>query len=143
MFFGTFEHNLDSKNRLVVPSRFVKLLSNKKLYIMRGYEGCLSLYPEEDFEKYIAKIQSFPFESKSSRDIARISLSSVYELSLDSVKRVQIPTALVEKYKISKEVVVLGMVDHIEIWSKKKWDKYLLDNEDKFEEISEKLSKNV
>lgn len=143
MFFGTFEHVLDNKNRLVIPGRIVKSLKSDKLFIMKGYEGTLSIFPNEEFDKYLAKLQSFPYENKSSRDVLRIALSSVYELELDKSNRVQIPTSLVNKYKISKEVVVVGVLDHIEVWSKDKWEKYLKDNEKDFEDISERLNKNV
>lgn len=143
MFFGTFEHVLDNKNRLVIPGRIVKSLKSSKLFIMKGYEGTLSIFPNEEFDKYLAKLQSFPYENKSSRDVLRIALSSVYELELDKSNRVQIPTSLVNKYKISKEVVVVGVLDHIEVWSKDKWEKYLKDNEKDFEDVSERLNKNV
>ena len=142
MFFGSFVHSLDEKNRLLIPSRLRAALTNK-IFIMKGYEGSLSLYPEGSFEKYLAKLQSLPFESKTSRDIERIALSSVFELDIDKVNRIQIPTALINKYKISKEVVVIGLLDHIEIWSKEKWNKYLEENEEQYEFKSEELLKNV
>lgn len=142
MFFGSFVHSLDEKNRLLIPSRLRTALTNK-IFIMKGYEGSLSLYPEGSFEKYLAKLQSLPFESKTSRDIERIALSSVFELDIDKVNRIQIPTALINKYKISKEVVVIGLLDHIEIWSKEKWNKYLEENEEQYESKSEELLKNV
>lgn len=142
MFFGSFVHSLDEKNRLLIPSRLRAALTNK-IFIMKGYEGSLSLYPEGSFEKYLAKLQSLPFESKTSRDIERIALSSVFELDIDKVNRIQIPTALINKYRISKEVVVIGLLDHIEIWSKEKWNKYLEENEEQYESKSEELLKNV
>lgn len=143
MFFGTYEHSLDEKNRLVVPSRIIKNLIDKRLFIMRGYEGSLSLFPSDEFEKYLNKLNSFPLESKLSRDVSRLALSSVYELEIDKTNRIQLPTALVNKFAISKEVVVLGLGNHIEIWSKSKWNEYLKENEDSFEKISEELLKNV
>lgn len=142
MFFGSFEHTLDEKNRLLIPARLRASLSSK-LFIMKGYEGSLSIYPEESFTKYLHKLETLPFESKLSRDIQRISLSSVFSLEIDKVNRVQIPTALINKYSISKDVVVVGVIDHIEVWSKKKWGQYLKDNEADFEEKSEELLKNV
>ena len=142
MFFGSYEHSLDNKNRLLIPSKLRSELGSK-LFIVKGYEGSLSIYPEAAFSRYLEKLQSLPYESKLSRDIERISLSSVFELEIDKVNRVQIPTALVNKYSLSKEVVVLGVIDHIEVWSKDKWEKYLKDNEASFEEKSEELLKNV
>ena len=142
MFFGSFEHTLDEKNRLLVPSRFRGELGSK-LFIMKGYEGSLALYPQQSFEKYLAKLQTLPFESKLSRDIERLALSSVFELDVDKVNRIQIPTALVNKYSISKNVVVVGLIDHIEVWSKDKWDRYVKDNEVEYEAKSEELLKNA
>ena len=110
---------------------------------MKGYEGTLSVYPEEAFQKYLKKLEALPYESKLSRDIERISLSSVFELEIDKVNRIQIPTASINKYSISNEVVVVGVIDHIEIWSKTKWEQYLKDNEAEFESKSEELLKNV
>lgn len=142
MFFGSFEHTLDEKNRLLIPARLRASLGSK-LFIMKGYEGSLSIYPEESFTKYLHKLETLPFESKLSRDVQRISLSSVFSLDIDKVNRVQIPTALINKYSISKDVVVVGVIDHIEVWSKKKWEQYLKDNEADYEEKSEELLKNV
>ncbi len=142
MFFGSFEHTLDEKNRLLIPSRLRGQLS-AKVFIMKGYEGSLSIYTEDSFSNFLEKLQNLPYESKLSRDIERVSLSSVFELNIDLANRIQIPTALVNKYSISKEVVVLGVIDHIEIWSKDKWEKYLKDNEADFESKSEELLKNV
>lgn len=142
MFFGSFEHSLDDKNRLLIPSRLRGQLGNK-LFIMKGYEGSLAIYPNEQFEKYLHKLETLPYESKLSRDIERISLSSVFELDVDKVNRIQIPTALINKYKITKEVVVVGVIDHIEVWSKEKWEEYLKTNEAEFESKSEELLKNV
>ena len=142
MFFGSFEHSLDEKNRLLIPSRLRGQIGSK-LFIMKGYEGSLALYPEEGFQKHLKKLESLPFESKISRDIERISLSSVFELDVDKVNRIQIPTALINKYGITKDVVVVGVIDHIEVWSKAKWEQYLKDNEAEFESKSEELLKNV
>ena len=142
MFFGSFEHTLDEKNRLLIPSRLRGQIGSK-LFIMKGYEGTLALYTEEAFQKYLKKLESLPYESKLSRDIERISLSSVFELDVDKVNRIQIPTALINKYSISKDVVVVGLIDHIEVWSKAKWEQYLKDNEAEFENKSEELLKNV
>lgn len=142
MFFGSFEHTLDDKNRLLIPSRLRGQVGSK-LFIMKGYEGSLSIYPEAEFEKYLTKLESLPFESKISRDIERISLSSVFELEVDKANRIQIPTALINKYGITKDVVVVGVLNHIEVWSLEKWNAYLKDNEAEFESKSEELLKNV
>lgn len=140
MFFGSYSHNLDDKNRLVIPSKMRGIIG-EKLYILKGYDGCLSLYTENDFQNYLSQLSKLPFGEKLSRDVERIALSTVSELEVDKASRVQIPTALVNKYKISHEVMVVGMLDHIEVWSKQKWDEYVKENESDFEAKSEELLK--
>ena len=138
MFFGSFEHNLDDKGRLVLPSKFRSELG-EKLYILRGYEGSLTIYKEAEFNSYLAKLSSLPYTSKNNRDIVRIALSSVFELNIDKQYRIQIPAQLLNKYSISKEIVIVGVIDHIEIWNKDKWEEYNSLNEKEFEAKSEAL----
>ena len=140
MFYGSYVHFLDDKNRLVIPSK-MRGLVGEKLFILRGYDGCLSLYTEADFATYLASLTSMSDLDKNSRDVKRIALSTVSELEVDKASRIQIPTALVKKYDISKEVVVIGMLDHIEVWSKTKWDSYVNENEADYEAKSEQLLK--
>lgn len=140
MFFGSYSHNLDDKGRLVIPYKLRSGVSSK-LYILKGYDGALSLYCETDFETYLEGLKKLSFESKTSRDIQRIALSSVTELEIDAQNRIQIPLSLLKKYSIGKEVVVVGVLDHIEIWDKTKWDIYMGENEKDFEKKSESLLK--
>ena len=140
MFYGSYVHNLDNKNRLVIPSKMRGLIGDK-LFILKGYDGCLALYCEADFKAYLSSLASLPYLDKNSRDVERIALSTVSELEVDNASRIQIPTALVNKYQISKEVVVIGMLDHIEVWSKAKWDEYVKENEADYEAKSEQLLK--
>lgn len=140
MFFGSYFHLLDDKNRLYLPSK-LRIQCGAKLFVLKGYDGCLSIYTEETFKKFINELSSLSFSDHLSRDVSRIALSSVSELEFDKANRIQIPTALIERYKISKDVVVLGVIDHIEIWSKDKWENYLKENEKDFENKSELLLK--
>ncbi len=140
MFFGSYIHVLDDKNRLCLPSRLRQKLEDK-VYILKGYDGCISIYSEEAFQKYVDSLATLSFANHLSRDVERIALSSVFELEIDKANRIQLPTALVNKYSISKDVVVLGLIDHVEIWSKERWERYLDENEKDFEEKSENLLK--
>ena len=138
MFFGTFEYLLDDKNRLVVPKKFRESLT-KKLYVLKGFDGCLSVYLEGDFQNYMSKLEKLPFEDKMARDVLRIALASVIEVEVDKASRIQIPTQVIKSYGITKEVTVVGVIDHFEIWSKDKWQDYKLDNERRFEEKQQDL----
>lgn len=144
MLFGSFNHTLDNKNRLVIPARFRKALSSR-LYLLKGYDGCLSVFDEKSFELYIQKINEYPFEKKDSRDVIRIALSSVVELEIDAKNRIQIPSEIIDKYSMSNDLMIVGVIDHIEIWNLDKWNKYLDESNNQFEEKAEKLlgDKNV
>ncbi len=141
MLFGSFEHQLDEKGRIILPSKLRTALS-EKLYIIKGYEGCLSVFCEKDFENYIKKIQELPYNEKLTRDVVRVAMSSVSELIVDKQFRIQLPKEVIERYKISKELTIVGVIDHIEIWNRDKWLEYLALNEQQFDSNSENLLKN-
>ena len=138
MLFGKFYRELDDKYRLMLPKQFKNQLADT-LYLIKGYDGCLSVYQEEDFKAYVNQLTSLSYTHRDTRDIQRLGFSSVVELSLDKQGRVLIPTQTVQEYAISKEVVIVGVVNHLEIWNKKAWEDYESNNKDKFEEISETL----
>lgn len=138
MFFGCFEHTLDDKGRLVIP-RKMREEAGSKLFIMKGFDGALSIYKEAEFEKLVQEFNSLPFNKKASRDYLRIQLASTCDLDVDKTGRVQLPTQLLNKYQISKEVVVIGCGDHIEVWDKKAYEQYEEQANASFEANAEKL----
>lgn len=122
-FFGTYFHSLDEKNRLSIPSKLRALLTNK-VFLMKGFEGCISIYSEEDFEVLNEKLQTLQFTNPQSRSYIRLAYSSVTELDIDKVNRITLTTQVKNQYKINTEVVILGVGDHIEIWDKQAWNNY-------------------
>ena len=138
MFFGSYIHNLDAKGRLVIPSKMRDELG-EKAYILKGFDGALSIYKESDFESLIKEIKSLPFNKKNSRAYLRIQLASVCELDIDKQGRALLPTQLLNKYGIGKEVIVIGALDHIEVWNKEEYQKYENAADSSFESIAEDL----
>jgi len=138
MFFGSYSHTLDNKGRLVIPSK-MRGEAGDKLYILKGYEGSLSVYRDVDFQKLTIALENLPFNQKDSRDVQRIALSSVVELEVDAQGRIQLPTKLLSDFKISRSVIVVGVINHFEIWDVVAWDNYLKLNEKDYEVKSEKL----
>lgn len=138
MFFGKFYHNLDEKSRLMIPRKMREQI-NGRLYLLRGFDGCLSVYQESSFNDYVNSLNSLPFTQKTTRDMQRLGLSSVVELEIDKQGRIQIPAQTIIEFHISRSVVVVGVVNHFEIWNKESWDKYEEDNAKKYEETAEKL----
>ena len=138
MFYGSFTHNLDNKGRLVIPSKMRDELG-AKAFILKGYDGALSIYKESDFEELITKIKSLSFTKKNARAHLRVQLASVCELDIDKQGRALLPVQLLNKYQIGKEVIVIGALDHIEVWNKKDYLEYEKTANSSFEEIAEEL----
>lgn len=140
MYFGYYEHILDDKNRLVLPRKLREgLTEGSLLYVLKGFDGCLSVYNEADFQKLCFEASKIDFNKKNSRSYLRLMLGSVVELTLDKVNRVQLPTSIINKYQISKNVALIGVGDHFEIWSLEAYKAYELENNKEFENIAETL----
>ena len=122
----------------MIPRKMREELGTK-VYIMKGFEGSLSLYNEERYQKLAEEFSRLSFNQSKVRDYLRIQFASTYEMDVDKLGRVQLPTALLTKYGISKEVIVLGIGDHIEVWDKVKYDEYENSIRDEFENIAETI----
>ena len=138
MFFGSYSHSLDDKNRLMIPRKMRESLSNK-LFMLKGYDGAISVYEEGNFLKLMEKLNEMSYTKKDTRSFLRTQLANTFELEVDKLGRVQIPTQIINKFHIGKEVVVLGAVDHIEIWDKQVFENYQQEAEENFEEVAENL----
>ena len=139
MFFGSYTHNLDDKGRLVIPSKMRDELGSKA-YILKGFDGTLSIYKESDFQNLVLELKNLPFNKKNSRAYLRIQLASACELDIDRQGRALLPTQLLNKYQIGKEVIVIGALDHIEVWNRADYEEYEKNADSSFETIAEELS---
>ena len=141
MYFGYFEHILDDKGRLVLPRKMREGLSEgSTLYVLKGFDGCLSVYNESDFQKLVEEVSNISYNKKNSRSYLRVVLGSVVELTLDKVNRVQLPAQILNKYHIGKNVSLLGVGDHFEIWDLNAYKVYEAEAMKNFEEVAEKLN---
>ena len=142
MYFGYYEHSLDDKGRLMIPAKLREgLLPGSPLYILRGFDGCVSVYSEEAFHKLEERLLSLPYEDKEARSMIRNILGSVVALNVDKLGRIQLPTLVLNKYHISHNVVVLGVGNHFEIWDFDIYQAYEEGNSQKFEDIADQLVK--
>ena len=138
MLFGNFTYSIDNKGRLVIPSKF-RMSINDTLYAMRGYEKCLSLYPQASFDKLEADIAKLSFTQKASRDYMRVALSSTFQMTIDDHGRIQIPAATLRQYGLEGEVRIVGVNDHIEVWSEQAWTAYEEEADASFEATAASL----
>ena len=138
MFMGEFHHNIDEKNRLIIPSKFRNELGSKFI-LTRGIEKCLLVYSCNEWNKIVEKLNELPFTKKDARTFNRMFLSGATECELDSNGRINIPSHLVEYASIKKECTVIGVNDRLEIWSSEKFDEFFNTNIDNFDDIAENL----
>ena len=110
-----------------------------KVYIMQGFDGSLSVYTEGKFLLLSEEFAKLPFNQRKNRDYLRAQFATTYEMEVDKLGRVQIPTALLKKFNISRNVTVLGMGDHIEIWDSTKYEAYEQEAIENFDKNAEEL----
>ena len=139
MFFGSFAHSLDEKGRLMIPRKMREELGFK-VYIMKGFDGSLSIYTVERYQKLVEEFNKLSFTQQRNRDYLRAQFATTYEMDVDKLGRLQLPTALLNKFSISRNVIVLGIGDHIEIWDAKKYEEYESGIVDNFEKNAEAIN---
>ena len=141
MFFGNYSHSLDEKGRLVIPKKMREELGSK-IFIMKGFDGALAIYQESAYSRVMEELEKYSFNKKENRDYLRLKLASIVDLDVDKMGRVQLPVAILGKYHIAKDVIVLGAGDHIEVWDKARYEEYMSSIEDEYEDIAERIGKD-
>ena len=138
MFIGEYQHSLDSKNRIIVPAKLREGLGNK-FVITKGLDGCLYAYPLEEWKILEDKLKTLPLTNKDARTFVRFFFSGACEVELDKQFRGLITQNLREYAKIEKDIVSIGVLSRVEIWSKEMWENYNDLNVD-FDYIAEKMN---
>ena len=116
MFTGTYQNSIDSKNRMIIPSRYRDQLGGHCM-LTRGFDRCLYIYAMDDYEVLVNKIRKLPQSDRDVRKFIREFFSNTEECHLDSQGRILIPQHLRDYAGISKNLVTKGAMDKIEIWS--------------------------
>jgi len=137
-FLGTYYHTIDAKGRLSIPSVF-RRAAGQTLMLSRWHEGCLCLWPMEEWERYAEKLLALHQESSDPRYYMRALALYAAEVKVDTHGRIMIPEYLREFAALERDVVVGGVFNHIEIWNPDRLAKYLDGGKRSFEESSERL----
>jgi MraZ protein len=127
-FHGTFEHTLDAKNRLTVPSKFRTALAGR-IFLVRDVDRCISVYPEETYSEFTRAALSGlnPFSTQA-RELKRMLYGNAMDTELDAAGRVMIPAPYMDHAGItSREVVVTGAGECLELWNRESWQAYHAD----------------
>ena len=138
MLMGEYHHNLDDKNRLIIPSKFRYELGSKFI-VTRGLEKCLFAYSVDEWNKIIEKLNTLPFTSKDARTFMRMFLSGATECELDNNGRICINGPLMNYASLKKECVIIGVGERIEIWDQDMFNNFFNDNIDNFSDVAENL----
>ncbi|MBD1379924.1 division/cell wall cluster transcriptional repressor MraZ [Metabacillus arenae] len=138
MFMGEYNHTIDTKGRMIVPSKFREGLG-ETFVLTRGLDNCLFGYPMSEWKVIEEKLKALPLTKKDARAFTRFFFSGAVECELDKQGRINIPSSLLQYGKLEKECVVIGVSNRIELWSKAIWEDYVTEQEDSFEEIAENM----
>ena len=142
MFIGEYHHSIDDKGRLIIPSKFREELG-EKFIVTRGIENCLFVYSEESWQKIVDKLETLPFTKKDARQFIRFFLSGASEAEFDKQGRINITSPLISYANITKECVVIGTGDRLEIWSEESWNDFFASAKDSMSDIAENLFESV
>ena len=138
MFFGTYTPKLDEKGRLFLPAKFRDQLT-EGLVVTRGQERCLTVWAMEDFQAMTNRLQAAPVTNKGARDYVRMLFAAASQEVPDKQGRISIPGSLREYASLTKDVVVIGSMNRIEIWDPTAWTSYSEEQEPKFSDLSEEI----
>ncbi|MDT0201247.1 division/cell wall cluster transcriptional repressor MraZ [Nocardioides sp. AE5] len=138
MFFGTYTPKLDEKGRLFLPAKFREDLA-EGLVVTRGQERCLTVWSLEDFGRLTDRLREAPVTNKGTRDYVRMLFAAASQEVPDKQGRIGIPAVLREYASLSKDVMVIGAMNRIEIWDPASWQSYSEEQEQKFSELSDEV----
>jgi len=139
-FLGEYECKLDSKSRFLLPSGLRKQLdpvSKEQFVLNRGFEGCLVLYPQNEWDKITSRLKSLNLFVAKNRAFYRQFQNGATAISLDSNGRVLVPKSLMRYAGLTNEAVLFAYADRIEVWSKDKYEEVMNQDADAFSALAE------
>lgn len=136
MFVGEAQHTIDAKGRLIIPAKYREELG-EEFMLAKGLDGCLFIYPMEQWHELESKLRALPLTQKEARSFARFFFSGANEGEMDKQGRLIIPQALREYAHLTKECVVVGVDNRLEVWDQEKWHAYNAQSEESFEQLAE------
>lgn len=142
MFYGEYLHSIDRKGRIILPSKFREAAKGnyiEKFFVTRGLDKCLFMFAEDEWRSQEQKFKAIPFTKQESRVFNRLYFSGACELFPDKQGRILLPQYLKDYAEVKKDIMIVGVSNRIEIWSREKWQEFYGSWRQSFEEIAEKL----
>ncbi len=138
MFIGEYLHSLDEKGRLSVPKKFRADLVAGAV-VTRGLDRCLFLYTKAEWQKLAETLSNLPFAQANSRAFARLMLAGAMDVEVDKQGRIMLPEYLRTFGGLTKNIVVAGLYNRLELWDSEAWSAYKAKTESESEAIAEHM----
>ena len=138
MLMGEFHHSIDEKGRLIIPSKLRGELGNE-VVITRGLDKCLFIYSKFEWDKIVRKLSTLSFTKKDARDFSRFFMSGATVVEFDRTGRINITSPLISYANLTKDCVIIGVNERLEIWSSDEFNTFMENNIDNFSNIAENL----
>lgn len=139
MFIGEFQHVLDEKGRIALPTKFRKDIGHE-VVITKGLDNCLWIYPKIEWKALAEKLARLPVSKSQHRSFARLMLAGAMDVFIDGQGRVNIPQYLINFAALAKDVIITGLYNRLEIWDRKSWDSYKKQMEKDSTKVADSLS---
>jgi MraZ protein len=143
VFIGEYRHNLDEKGRIAIPARlrYASVGEDEVWVATKGFDRCLFVYPRGEWSEIVDKInQNLSLTNRDERSFIRMFISPANEQTTDKQGRIVLPPSLREYAGIQREVVILGAIKRLEIWSEENWNRYREENEKSFDALGDKIA---
>ena len=137
MFMSEYNHSIDAKGRVIVPVKFREALGDE-FVVTQGLDGCLFVFPNEEWSNFEEKLKSLPMSNKDARKFVRFFLAGAAAVEVDKQGRILLPSVLREFAALEKDVVLVGVGSRVEIWDKARWDEST--SFEDMDEIAENMS---
>jgi len=121
MFFGRYEHSLDTKGRVVLPVRF-RSHFDSQAFLTQYLDGCLALWTPEEFGKRLAEYSEAQGRSSADRNLARVWAAGSQEVEIDKQGRLGVPQHLMAFAQLRDRLLVVGAMERIELWDPQRWE---------------------
>ncbi|MCL8211267.1 Transcriptional regulator MraZ [Mesoplasma sp. JKS002658] len=141
LLIGKYAHTIDDKSRLTIPSK-IRNKMGESVYISKGFEGCLEVRTPEEFSKYTQNILNYKNTDPRSRMLSRQIFANSELMEIDKAGRIRISAEQIKIAGLNKDVYVIGVVDHWEIWDREKYDQYEKNTDANFETAAAELGKD-
>jgi MraZ protein len=141
-FKGQAEYSVDSKGRVAIPAKMRTVLNPEAkgtFTVTRGLDRCIFLYPLDHWEQLEQRMSELNQYNKTTRDFLRATLMWAEEVPLDAQGRVGVPKSLLEYAGVGEKALIIGALDHIEIWDPGAFGDYMSERPEDFETLAERV----